>query len=139
MGTEHRELTLDATVENLPQVLALLEETLEAAECPLKTQMQINVAAEEIFVNIAHYAYAPETGKATVDIEITREPAEATIRFSDGGKPFDPTAKADPNVALPAEQRDIGGLGIFMTKKLMDEVTYAYRDGKNVLTLKKTL
>jgi len=134
-----RELTLDATVENLPQVLAFLEEGLEAVGCSLKTQTQISMAAEEIFVNIAHYAYAPQVGEAAVCFEITKEPAAVRITFSDGGKPFDPTAKADPNVKLSAEDREIGGLGIFMTKKIMDDVRYEYKDGKNVLTLQKRL
>ena len=133
----HKELTLDAAVENLSQVLAFLEENLEQAECPMKAQMQIGVAAEEIYVNIAHYAYAPETGEATVLLDTQEDPACVRSTCLDGGRPFDPTAKEDPNVALSAEEREIGGLGIFMTKKLMDEVEYAYRDGKNVLTLTK--
>ena len=139
MGETRRELTLDAAVDNLPRVLAFLEDALEAAGCPPKAQMQIAVAAEEVFVNIASYAYAPGTGEATVQLEISGEPAAVTLVFLDRGRAFDPTAKADPDTALSAEEREIGGLGIFMTKKLMDRVCYEFRDGQNVLTLSKTL
>ena len=133
------ELTVEATVENLPQVMGFLEQHLEEADCPLKAQMQITVAAEEIYVNIAHYAYAPGTGEATVRLEITDEPAAATITFIDRGVPFDPLAKPDPDVSLSAEERGIGGLGIYMVKKSMDDVRYEYRDGQNVLTLIKNV
>ena len=131
------ELTVEAAVENLPQVMGFLEQHLEEADCPLKAQMQITVAAEEIYVNIAHYAYAPETGEATVRLEITDDPAAATITFIDRGVPFDPLAKPDPDVSLSAEEREIGGLGIYMVKKSMDDVRYEYSDGQNVLTLIK--
>ena len=133
------ELNLEATVENLTQVMAFLEQHLEEAGCSLKAQMQITVAAEEIYVNIAHYAYAPGTGEATVRLEIADDPAEATITFIDRGVPFDPLAKPDPDVTLSAEERGIGGLGIFMTKKTMDNVRYEYKDGKNILTMVKRI
>ena len=133
------ELTIEATVENLPQVMGFLERHLEEADCPLKALMQITVAAEEIFVNIAHYAYAPGSGEATVRLELTDDPAAASVTFIDGGVPFDPLAKPDPDVSLSAEERGIGGLGIYMVKKSMDDVRYAYRDGQNVLTLVKGL
>ena len=128
---------MEATNDNLPQVLSFIERHLDEIGCLPKVQMQISVAAEEIFVNIANYAYAPETGKVTVRVEITEDPVSVIITFKDGGKPFDPTKKADPNVALSAEERPIGGLGIFMTKKIMDDVIYEYINGKNILTLKK--
>ena len=88
---------------------------------------------------IASYAYAPGTGIATVCIEIVDDLPVATIAFSDSGVPFDPLKKADPDVTLPAEEREIGGLDIFMTKKTMDEVRYEYKDGQNRLTLVKKL
>ena len=133
------ELNISAEVENLPKVLSFLEGHLENAGCSMKAQMQITVAAEEIFVNIASYAYAPGTGEAAVRLEISDEPKTAAITFLDSGKPFDPLAKEDPDVTLSAEEREIGGLGIYMTKKTMDEVLYEYKDGKNVLTLIKRL
>ena len=133
------ELTLEATVENLTPVMAFLEEHLEEAECSMKAQMQIAVAAEEIYVNIAHYAYAPGTGEATVRMEITDDPRTASITFIDRGVPFDPLAKPDPDVTLSAEERGIGGLGIYMTKKTMDDVRYERVDGQNILTLVKRI
>ena len=133
------ELELEAAAENLEEVQAFVDERLEAADCPMKAQMQIAVAVEEIFTNIANYAYAPEKGKATVRVEVSEEPVTVTITFVDHGVPYDPLAKEDPDVTLSAEERKIGGLGIFMTKKLMDDVNYSYKDGQNILTLKKTL
>ena len=99
--------------------------------------MQIEVAVEELFVNIAHYAYAPDTGSATIRTEITAGTAEIT--FIDSGVQYDPLAKPDPDVSLPASERQVGGLGIFMVKKSMDDMRYEYRDGKNILTIVKKL
>ena len=137
--TNKTELTLAAALENLDTVQSFVAEALERAGCPLRTQMQIEVAVEEIFVNIAQYAYAPETGDVTVFAEVYGDPAVLTLRFSDGGIPYDPLARQDPDIGLPAEERDIGGLGVYMTKQFMDELHYEYRDGRNVLTMKKTL
>ena len=137
MKPEVFELKIAAEVEKLPEVTAFLEQHLEEADCPPKAQMQLALAAEEIFVNIAHYAYAPGTGSATVRLELFREEPAAALTFLDSGVPFDPLAKPDPDVTLAAEERGIGGLGIFMTKKTMDRVQYEYRDGQNVLRLEK--
>ena len=133
------ELVISALKENLEEVQDFVSERLEAANCPLKAQMQINVAVEEIFVNIASYAYQPEAGKATVRVEVCEDPVSVTITFIDHGVPYDPLAKKDPDVTLSAQEREIGGLGIFMTKRLMDGVSYEYLNGKNILTLKKNL
>ena len=133
------ELELEAAAENLAEVQAFVDERLERADCPPKAQMQIAVAVEEIFINIASYAYAPDKGKATVRVEVSEDPVTVTITFVDHGMPYDPLAKEDPDVSLPANERKIGGLGIFMTKKMMDSVHYEYRDGRNILTLKKKL
>ena len=133
------ELEIAAESDNLPQVLSFIEEHLNEVDCPPKTQMQISVAAEEIFINIANYAYAPKVGKATVRVEVLDEPITVTITFMDNGIPFDPTKKADPNVSLPAEERDIGGLGIFMTKKMMDDVQYRRDNNKNILIITKQI
>ncbi len=133
------EIELEASDENLPVVMDFIEKHLEAAGCPPKALMQITVAAEEIFVNIAHYAYSPETGWAKVRVEVSDEPVTVSITFVDNGIPYDPLAKEDPDITLPAEQRDPGGLGIFITKKTMDDVLYEYKDGQNILTLKKKL
>lgn len=131
------ELTLDAVVENLDEVLAFLDQHLEELDCPMRLQLQLDVAIEEIFVNVAHYAYAPNKGDVTV--QFSSEDDVATITFIDSGVPYDPLAKPDPDITLSAEQREIGGLGIYMVKKTMDEMRYEYRDGQNVLTMVKKL
>ena len=138
MSNTCRELTLPAQTERLPEVLAFVEEQLEEAGCPMKAQMQISVATEEVYVNIASYAYAPGSGMATSRLELTQEPA-VVLTFIDSGVAFNPLEKEDPNVNLPAEERQIGGLGIFMTKKTMDEVRYERAGDRNVLTLIKRI
>ena len=132
-----KKLIIDALTENLDAVIAFVTEQLEAVACSMKAQMQIEVAVEELFVNIAHYAYAPDTGSATIRTEITADTAEIT--FIDSGVQYDPLAKPDPDVSLPASERQIGGLGIFMVKKSMDDMRYEYRDRKNILTIVKKL
>lgn len=132
-----RELDIEAKTENLDQVLAFVDEELEKYECGMKTQMQIDIAVEEIFVNIAHYAYNPAVGKATIRIEVTD--GTVSLTFIDNGIPYDPLAKEDPDITLSAEERQIGGLGIFMVKKSMDDVKYEYKDGSNILTFSKDL
>ena len=133
------ELVLEAVLENLAEVQSFVEEHLEAADCPMKAKMQIGVAVEEIFVNIANYAYAPGRGNATVRVEVSEDPVAVTITFVDNGVPYDPMTKQDPDVTLSAAEREIGGLGIFMTKKIMDDISYEYKDGQNILKLKKKL
>lgn len=133
-----KELIVKATDEELNNVLTFVTGELENADCPMKTQMQIEVAVEELFVNIAHYAYAPAIGSATIQVTISDD-REAAITFIDSGKPYDPLAKPDPDVTLSAEERQIGGLGIYMVKKSMDDVRYEYRDEQNVLTIVKKL
>ena len=136
---DRNELEIEAVRENLEEVLAFLGERLDAADCTPKARMQLELAVEEIFINIASYAYNPDTGKATVRIEVSGDPLHVTITFIDRGVPYDPLAKADPDLSASAQERTVGGLGIFLTKKLMDDVVYEYRGGRNVLTLKKNL
>ena len=133
------ELELDAVDENLKEVQDFVASRLEAADCSPRVQTQIGVAVEEIFINIARYAYSPEQGKATVRVEVSGDPVTVSITFVDHGVPYDPLAKDDPDISLSAEEREIGGLGIFMTKQLMDDVAYTYKNGQNILTLKKQL
>jgi anti-sigma regulatory factor (Ser/Thr protein kinase) len=121
----------------LEQVIAFLDEHLEAMDCPMKAQMQLDVAVEEIYVNIAHYAYGEGTGDAVIRLE--EQDADVIITFFDCGVPFNPLEWGDVDVEAKAESEQIGGLGIYMVKKSMDEVTYAYEDGQNVLTLRKHL
>ena len=121
---------------------ALLDELdgeLEQLGCSMKAQMQIDIALYEILANISFYAYAPDTGKAVIRVKVSGDPAVLTIAFMDHGMPFDPLAQEDPDVSLPADERPIGGLGVFLVKQAMDDVRYEYRDGQNILTLKKNL
>ena len=132
-----QDLNIEASLDNLPKVLQFVESYLETAGCPLKAQMHISLAVEEIFVNISSYAYAPGTGDAVVSLETEEEPAAVILTFKDCGVPYNPLEKADPDISLPAGERQIGGLGIFLTKKTMDDVVYEYKDGQNILHLKK--
>lgn len=133
------ERIFDAKVENLQDVLAFVDEQLESLACSLKLQMQIDIAVEEIFVNIAQYAYLKGTGKAKVSLTVLESPRRFMITFTDSGIPYDPLAKPDPNIRLSAQERQIGGLGIYMVKKSMDDMRYERRDGQNILTIVKNM
>ena len=133
------ELTLEAKVDNLNLVMAFVDAYLESLDCPVRTQMQIDVAVEEVFVNVASYAYTPDTGEVNIRIEMEQDPRAVAITFEDRGIPYDPLAKKDPDITLSAEERQIGGLGIYMVKKSMDDMQYRYEDGKNILTIRKQL
>ena len=130
-----KELVIDADITKLDEVLAFVDAELEAAGCGMKVQMQLDVAVEELYVNIAHYAYGEGSGSATIQMETGD--GQAKITFIDSGMPYNPLEKEDPDITLPAEERPIGGLGIYMVKKSMDYVTYEHRDGNNVLTITK--
>lgn len=130
-------LKVAADTEKLYEVQGFVDAELEANGCPMKTQMLIDVSLEELFVNIAHYAYPEGNGWAEIRVGVTD--GVASITLIDGGIPYDPLKKPDPDVTLAAEDRQIGGLGIYMVKKKMDEMTYEHRDGKNVLTIRKKL
>ncbi len=134
-----KELEIDATVENIEKVTDFVNELLEQYDCPMKAQMQIDIAIDELFGNIAHYAYNPDVGPATVRVEVTDDPITVIITFIDHGVPYDPLKKADPDITLSAEERDIGGLGIYIVKKSMDDITYEYKDGQNILSIKKKI
>ncbi|MCI8563878.1 MAG: ATP-binding protein [Lachnospiraceae bacterium] len=134
-----KELTVEAVVENIPLATEFVNRQLEAFQCPVKARMQIDIAIDELFGNIALYAYHPEAGSVTVRVEVTEEPLAVIIAFIDNGKPYDPLANQNPDTALSAEEREIGGLGIYMVKKSMDEVSYHYKDGQNILTIKKNI
>ena len=131
-------LDIEAKVENFDQVSQFINENLEAHDCPLKAMMQIEVVVEEIFTNIAKYAYGDNVGRAKIKIDI-QDQKEVEITFMDTGVPYNPLANADPDVTLSAEEREIGGLGIFMSKQMMDHMAYEYSDGMNILRIKKNL
>ncbi len=134
-----KELTIQATVENIDAVTEFVEEQLEALGCSLKIRAQIDIAIDELFGNIAQYAYHPGVGPATVRVELTEDPLAVVLTFIDHGVPYDPLAKEDPNISLSAEERGIGGLGIYMVKKTMDGVDYEYKDGQNILRITKKI
>ena len=133
------ELTILAAVENIDRVTDFVNEQLEEACCPLKAQMQLDVAVDEVFSNIANYAYRPGSGPATIKVERVEDPSSIVITFIDHGKPYNPLLKEDPDISLPAEERETGGLGIFLVKKLMDDMAYDYREGQNILQIRKKL
>ena len=128
------EKVFPATDAALADALAFVEEELEKADCPMKLVMSITVCVEEMFVNVAHYS-----GSGTVTLRTDCVEGLFSITLVDGGVPFDPLAKPDPDITLSAEERRIGGLGIFMVKKSMDDVTYERKDGKNIFTMKKRI
>ncbi len=133
------EKTFDAALDQLDDVLAFVTGQLEILECPMKKQIQIEVAVEELFVNIVSYAYPSSSGTALVRVALEEDPRAVEITLADHGIPYNPLAKADPDVTLSAEDRQVGGLGIYMAKKNMDGMTYEYRDGQNILKLKKLI
>ena len=134
---EEHVLRVDADDQKLSEVLAFVDQLLEENDCSMKTQMQIDISLEELFVNIAHYSYPEGNGWAEIRAKIIDDVIEITL--VDGGKPYDPLAKPDPDITLGVEDRQIGGLGIFISKKQMDELKYEYTDGHNVLTMKKKI
>jgi sigma-B regulation protein RsbU (phosphoserine phosphatase) len=139
-GGEHMtNKTFPAKTESLSEVLGFVEETLEGFECPMKIQTAICVALEEVFVNVAHYAYPNGEGDMSLHIGFDDQSRDITFRMTDKGVPFDPLKKPDPDITLSAEDREIGGLGIFITKKTMDSLTYAYENGENILTMTKKI
>ena len=125
-----REKTVQATLENLDEVMAFVEEQMEVYHCSMKMQMQIAVAVEEIYVNIASYAYREQKGNARIRVQSGGEPLQIIITFEDDGIPYNPLLKEDPDITLSAEERKIGGLGIYIVKKSMDQVEYHYQNGK---------
>lgn len=132
-----KELTLPALREHLETVQSFIESALEEQGCPANIQFQISVSLEELFVNIASYAYKDGVGDVTVRYELTTSPRGMVFQLIDHGVPFDPLARQDVDVTLSAQDRSIGGLGIHMVKKMMDRVEYTRKDGQNILTVSK--
>lgn len=130
-------LCVEATKDNLSCVIEFVDRFLEENNCPMKAQMQIDLSVEEMFVNIANYAYIDKVGNAY--ISVTKNDGEVIITLKDNGIEYNPLEKEDPDISLSAEERDIGGLGIFLTKKNMDSVSYRYENSQNILTMKKRI
>ena len=125
-----------AKKESLPEAMAFLEEQLNKLNVDSKKQMQVSIAVEELFVNIANYSYAADEGE--VEIQIDKD-AVLIISLIDSGQPFNPLERKDPDVNAPLEERDIGGLGIYMAKQNADKIEYEYKDGKNIVRIYKKL
>lgn len=150
MSTDHpddklRSITLPAELEKLEEVQDFVQAIMDEEEVSMKLSCTVNIAVEEMFVNVCHYAYGEDGGDVTVEAGIISQSGLAgdegakaiRIRLTDSGIPYDPLAKEDPDITLPAEERPIGGLGIYMVKKSMDRVSYEHRDGKNIFTMEK--
>ncbi len=134
-----KELRIEAAIDRLDEVLAFVDTELELMDCPMKIQMQIDVAVEEIYVNIASYAYMPGRGDAIIRLDTDPQRRRVAVTFIDSGIPYDPLAREDPDVTLSAEERGIGGLGIYMVKKSMDDMSYRYENGHNILRIEKQI
>ncbi len=138
-GASERTLTVPAEQERLDTVQQFVDDALRGLDCPEDIRIQLQIAVEELFVNIASYAYAPGSGDAVIECRTERDPAAITIRFRDKGTPFDPFAKPDADITLSADERKIGGLGIYMVKNSMDSVDHVYQNGENIVTIYKRL
>ena len=136
---EVKELTVEAAVYNIEKVTQFVNLELDKLNCPPKAQTQIAVAIDELFGNIAKYAYQPEIGKATVRFEVEKNPLSVIITFIDNGVPFNPLEQVEPDTHKPLKEREAGGLGIFLVKKTMTMVEYEYKNNQNILKIKKSL
>lgn len=134
---ESKEIIVDAKTDNLSQVTSFISSFLKENNCSAKAEKQIILAVDEAFTNIANYAYDGKDGK--VDITIQQENNVVTIVMRDEGKLYDPLDKEDPDISLSAEDRQIGGLGVFLVKRNLDDVSYSYENNRNVLTMKKKI
>ena len=133
------QITVKAAIDNIPAVMEFVDGLLDGIHCSMRTQMQLRIAIDELFSNIAHYAYPDGEGEATVAADFDEPQRMLALTFIDSGIPYNPLEKEDPDITLSAEERQIGGLGIMMVRKTMDDMTYAYRDGQNVLTIYKKI
>ena len=135
-----KEMTVDATLEQIKPVTDFINAQLGELGCSQRIRIQVDVAVDEIFGNIARYAYDPKTGPATVCVDVEDDPLSVIISFIDQGKPYDPlSAEFVDTTHLSAKERPIGGLGMFMVKNTMDSISYRYQNGHNILTIRKKI
>lgn len=134
-----KEMTMEALVQNIPAATDFVNAQLDEVGCSPAEEMEIDVVLDEVLSNIANYAYTPEIGLVTIQVETEKDAPMVTISFADGGIPYNPLEQEAPDVNVPLQKRKIGGLGIHLTKKLMDHVSYEYREGKNILHIHKKL
>ena len=133
------EKKLPARIEMITPLTDDINAELEKLDCPLKAQNQIDVAIDEVFANIASYAYEGREGDATVRMEYDEASETVFLTFIDEGMPYDPSKTAEPDITLSAEERDVGGLGVFIVRKIMDDLKYRYEDNRNILEISKSL
>ena len=131
------EIRVKAEIDQVSYVCQTIDKILEAAQCPTKAQIAVDIAIDEILSNICYYAYKEESGEAIILVDIHENPKAVSLCFVDSGTPYNPLEKPDPDISLSADERPIGGLGIFMVKKSMDKVNYEYKDGQNRFTIYK--
>ncbi len=134
-----KKIKLPAEIERIEEATEFVSEILDSTGCPEKIKMQMSIALDELMSNVARYAYAPETGEITLIVDVLEKPKRMVLTLTDSGKPYNPLEKEDPDITLSASERQIGGLGIFIVKKYMDDMTYEYKDGQNVVTITKIL
>ena len=134
-----RELTTEAVTENLQSVMDFVNDSLSDKGCSAKTLYQMELVLEEIFIHIASYAYEGDERPVVLSIDFEEEPLAAVVTFKDKGAPYNPLSRDDPNLALKLENREIGGLGIFLVKKNVDAIWYEHVNGENVLSFRKIL
>ncbi len=134
-----KELTVGASFDQIEVVTDFVNETLRALGCSVRARLQLDVAIDEIMSNIVRYAYSPGTGSVTVRLEALENPTAVRLSFIDRGVPYDPFTAKQPDVSAPAEERAVGGLGIYLVRKTMDEVRYEYLDGQNILHITKRI
>ena len=134
-----KEIKLKASLDNMDDVLRFVEDELDRVGSTERLRIQMDVAVEEVFVNIASYAYGESSGDATVIVDFDEDPKAIRVTFIDSGIPYNPLEKEDPDITLSSEERQIGGLGIYMVKKSMDDMLYEYKDGQNILTIVKRM
>ena len=134
-----KEITVDAMIENMNTVTAFVDDFLDQIACPMKSRIHINIVIDEIFGNICHYAYKDSVGAVTVRVESGNTPKAVFLTFTDNGIPYNPLDTEDPDITLSSEERKIGGLGIYLVKKNMDEMKYEYVNQQNRLWMEKRL
>ena len=132
-------LTVPAKIENLQKVMDFLGDQLDSVDYVMKARLQLELSIEEAYVNIVNYAYELEEGEVIICCNVDESPLKVTMQFIDYGKPYNPLKNQDPDISLNAEENEIGGLGIFLIKKNVDDISYKYHDGKNILTIQKKL
>ena len=137
-----KELKIEATVDNLAEVFRFLSEAMENCSVEPKVKRQIKLCVEELFVNIAHYAYDPDIGLAKISIDTVKDEngvPRMVISFADEGRPYDPLSAPVPDIEAELGDRRIGGLGVFLVRNAMDSFEYEHKDGQNITTIEKEL